>query len=190
MTQASDYENLLRVCRSRKSCRSFSARPVARECLDKIVELAATSPYASGSKTWEIEVITDREKITALAAAVRRRCGELGNKVDPDFRKEFLEYSRSFTAFETAPAVLIPAFKDRRTISLALPGQGLESFERDNSVKSISCVSMLALLAAESLGLAACYMTGPLLAGGEIAKIAGLRPGREPGALIPVGYKG
>lgn len=190
MTQASEYENLLRICRSRKSCRSFSARPVARECVDKILELAATSPYASGSKAWEIAVITDREKIKALAETVRRRCAELSDNADPDFRKEFMDYSRSFSGFETAPALLIPAFKDRRTISLALPGRGLESYERDNSVKSISCVSMLVLLAAESLGLAACYMTGPLLAGGEVAKIAGLRPGREPGALIPIGYKG
>ena len=50
-------------------------------------------------------------------------------------------------------------------------------------------VERLRRLGDESLGLGACYMTGPLLAARELAKLAGLKPGREPGALIPLGYK-
>jgi nitroreductase len=47
---------------------------------------------------------------------------------------------------------------------------------------------MLILLAAESLGLGACYMTGPLIAGEELAQITGLSAGQEIGAIIPIGY--
>jgi len=189
MTATDKYESLLELCKARHSCRAFSSSPVAREDIDKVLNLAAASPYASGTKSWEIMVVSDLEKIKAMALAVRKRCAELGERSRDDFRKEFLDYSRFFTSFETAPVLLIPAFRDRRSLSLELPGQGLESFERENSVKSISCVSMLVLLAAESLGLGACYMTGPLLAAEELGKLAGLRPGREPGALIPLGYK-
>lgn len=183
------YKNLLKLCESRHSCRSFAKRPVAREDVARVVKAASLSPFASGSKSWEIVVVDKAEIIKEMAAAVRRRSEELAAKMDSDDKAVFLTYSRFFTAFETAPVVLVPSFKDRRGVALMLPDEGLEAFERENSVKSISCACMIALLAAESLGLGACYMTGPLLAAAEIAKLAGLKPGREPGALIPLGYK-
>jgi nitroreductase len=67
--------------------------------------------------------------------------------------------------------------------------QDILQWERDNYTKSISCVAMMVLLAAESLGLGACYMTGPLIAQNQIMEIAKTKPGREIGALIPIGYK-
>lgn len=187
MSQA--YDNLLKLCETRHSCRSFAQRPVAREEVEKVVKAGLLAPFASGSKSWEIVVVDKPAVIKEMAAAVRRRSEELAAKMDADDKIVFLTYSRFFTAFETAPVVLVPAFKDRRGIALMLPDEKLEAFERENSVKSISCACMLALLAAESLGLGACYMTGPLLAANEIAKLAGLKPGREPGALIPLGHR-
>jgi nitroreductase len=183
------YEELMKLCSARHSCRSFDTRPVSAEDVQRVVKAAAAAPFASGSKSWEIAVVDRSAVIKEMAAAVRRRSGELAAKMKNEDRKEFLDYSRFFTAFETAPVVLVPAFKDRRTLSLLLPGEGLEAFERENSVKSISCACMLALLAAESLGLGACYMTGPLLAAKDLGRLAGLKPGREPGALIPLGYR-
>ena len=183
------YDSLLKLCEARHSCRAFSPKPVPPDDVARVVKAASLAPFASGSKSWEIVVVEKQEVIKEMAAAVRRRCAELAGKLNPEDKAEFLSYSRFFTAFESAPAILVPAFKDRRALSLLLPGEGLDSFERENSVKSISCACLLALLAAESLGLGACYMTGPLLAAGELAKLAGLKPGREPGALIPLGYK-
>jgi nitroreductase len=61
-------------------------------------------------------------------------------------------------------------------------------WERDTYVKSISCVAMLILLAAESLGLGGCYMTGPLLAEKHIKATLHIKQGRDIGAIIPVGY--
>lgn len=59
----------------------------------------------------------------------------------------------------------------------------------DNHAKSIACVAMLTLLAAESLlGLGAWLMTGPLLAGNHLRSAIGLRRNQHIGALIPVGY--
>lgn len=183
------YANLLKLCEARHSCRAFAGKPVPREDVERVVKAALTAPFASGSKSWEVVVVDKAAVIKEMAAAVRRRSEELAAKMQEDDKGVFLTYSRFFTAFETAPVVLVPAFKDRRGVALMLPGEELEAFERENSVKSISCAAMLALLAAESLGLGACYMTGPLLAAAEISKLAGLKPGREPGALIPVGYK-
>jgi nitroreductase len=65
----------------------------------------------------------------------------------------------------------------------------LLQWERDNYVKSIACVAMLILLAAESLGLAACHMTGGLIAEDALGPLAKIRKGRSIGALIPIGYR-
>ena len=189
MTGTPEYEKLLKLCRARRSSRAFAAKPVSRADVERIIALAAASPYASGAKSWEILAVDDGAKIKAMAQAVKDRCAALAAGLDGEYKKEFEAYSRSFSAFESAPVVLLPAFRDRRTLSLLLDRPDLAAYERENSVKSISCAAMLVLLAAESLGLAACYMTGPLLAAEEIGKIAGLRPGREPGAVIPVGYR-
>jgi nitroreductase len=69
------------------------------------------------------------------------------------------------------------------------PTKELMVWERDTAVKSISCVCMLILLAAESLGLGACYMTGPLIAEHIIKNHIKIKPGRSVAAIIPVGYK-
>jgi nitroreductase len=190
MNGTPEYESLLKLCRARRSCRAFAAKPVQRADVERIVALASASPYASGSKSWEIIAVDDKAKISAMAQAIRSRCATLSAALDGDYKKEFEDYSRFFSAFESAPVVLLPAFREKKILSLLLAKPELAAYERENSVKSISCAAMLALLAAESLGLAACYMTGPLLAAEEIGQIVGLRPGREIAAVIPLGYKG
>ena len=122
-----------------------------------------------------------QEKVRATAESMERESADL-----------FVKYSQNFMFFREAPLLIIPYFKVTPVMRSLLRESVTESllqWERDNSVKSISCVSMLILLAAESLGLGACYMTGPLIAEREISEILNIPPGREVGAIIPIGYK-
>ena len=64
----------------------------------------------------------------------------------------------------------------------------MSDWEKDNFVKSISCVAMLVLLAAESLGLGSCYMTGPLIAEKQIKEFLGIQENKVIGALLPIGF--
>lgn len=187
-----NYEVLKSICQGRKSTRCFSAKEVPDEAIQKIVDIAKTSPYASGLKNWEIQVITSRDKITKAAECVNARALEMSSSVKEDFKGFFMNYSKSFTVFENAPVLIVLTFR----ISPIMAGMMRQNatsealqWERDNFNKSISCVAMLILLAAESLGLGACYMTGPIIAQHEIMKIVGSKPGREIGAIIPIGYK-
>jgi len=184
-----EYDALKSICDSRKSTRSFSGQPLTDEQIFAIREIALTAPYASGKKNWELMVVTDRTVIRELAGIVAACSQEMGERVRGDYKGMFLEYAEHFTAFEYAPALFIPVFKVQPSLSLMLEGVSNEvaCWERDNYVKSISGVTMLVLLAAESLGLGACCMTGPLLAEQEIARRIGVRRGFEVGAVIPVG---
>ncbi len=186
-----DYDTLLKICESRKSTRVFDNAPVPEEIIEKIKKIAVTSPYASGRKNWDVNAVTDRDLLRAMAQVVEERVHAIQENIRPDMREPFAAYARNFTFFASAPAVFIPTFRAAPSLSLLLPNPGEEllQWERDNSVKSISCVAMLVLLAAESLGLGACYVTGALIAGRELAELIKIPKGRSIGAFIPVGYK-
>ncbi|MCL1811950.1 MAG: nitroreductase family protein [Treponema sp.] len=190
------YEALLSLCQKRHSTRAFSAQPVSEEQIEKIRTIALTSPYASGRKNWELIVITEKETIARMADAVRDQTAIIASQIRAGFAGDFLAYAGNFTVFTQAPAVFIPAFKNTLSLSLMFDRnkdignkEEIAKWEHDNYIKSISCVSMLVLLAAESLGLAGCYMTGPLIAEKTLGDIINVKPNRSIGALIPVGFK-
>lgn len=185
------YQLLKTIAQSRESTRTFSEKQVADEEIEKIIDIAQTSPYASGKKNWEIIVIKEKEQIKAVSEVVKSWIEAYSKEVREDFRESFLNYSKNFSSFENAPVILIPVFRNSRSISLMTASDDPEiiEWERDAWVKSISCVSMLILLAAESLDLGACYMTGPLIAENKIKEIIPIKPGRSIGAIITIGHK-
>ncbi len=187
---ASNYENLLSICERRKSVRQFSDKAVAAADVERILKIAYTSPYASGRKNWELIAVNDAEQIKNIAALVKNSVSHLEKKIKEDYKEGFRQYAESFVFFENAPVLIIPAFRTAPALSVMLnkPDGIIDQWERDNYVKSISCAAMLVLLAAESLGLGGCYMTGPLLAEDEIGKLIKTKTGRNIGAIIPIGY--
>ena len=57
---------------SRQSCRNFdAARPVEREKLKKIMEAARLAPSACNGQPWRYSVVTNGEKVRALAKATQ-----------------------------------------------------------------------------------------------------------------------
>lgn len=184
------YEQLLELCLSRKSTRVFDNRPVPLEILEKIRTIALTSPFASGRRSWTLTILQDRSLISSGAEIVRKKIASVATEIREDMREGFIEYSHNFLHFSSAPVLVMPVFHPSPSISFMIrnPGESLVLWEHDNAIKSISCVAMLVLLAAESLGVGACYMTGPLLAGEELGKCFGVPPGKTIGAVIPIGY--
>lgn len=189
------YHCLKEICNNRKSNREFLDKAVPEILLNQIKEIALTSPYASGKKNWGLDIITDKNIFHKIAQSIRRKNEEITNCIRDDFRDGFAKYAENFTFFENAPAVFFLNY--RSSASLSLMFENIESenhlekileWERDNYVKSISCVAMLILLGAESLELGSCYMTGPLLAEEEIKEILKIKKDRRIGAVIPVGY--
>ncbi|MCP4154265.1 MAG: nitroreductase family protein [bacterium] len=205
------YDNLFTIFNERKSHRDFSPLPVPEENIAKILAIAKTSPYASNKKNWEVKVVTDRELIETLAATVQLVAEQQARKIRADLRDSFLAYAASFVFFRRAPLLLIPVFRVGKAFTYMMgdtsgtghtpgAGQGSEGgecrenhfspsqWEHENYVKSISCVCMSILLAAQSLGLGSCYMTGPLIAEQELNPQLNIKKGRRIAAIIPVGF--
>ncbi len=185
-----DYCSLYTLCKSRKSIRDFATTPLTHEQIQRLVDIGRTAPFASGRKNWNIHVITDREKIDRMASAVDQESAQLKNYILPEYADKFGGYANYFSLFKKAPALFIPVFRVSPTLQILLGNHctpEMATMERDNMVKSISCVAMLILLGAQSMGLGACYMTGGLVAGQKLQKMLELPPGQEIGAIIPVG---
>jgi nitroreductase len=183
------YENLKMLCQKRKSVREFEDKKIPDEVIEKIIQISTTSPFVSNKKKWDVIAITDKKIIKECSEVVRNRIRIMEKKVRSDLVEDFKSYSRNFYFFENAPVIFILTFRISHGLSILLPEPEIIEWERDNFVKSISCAGMLVLLAAESLELGTCYMTGPLIAEKEIAEILKIKSGRNIGAIIPAGYK-
>jgi nitroreductase len=184
------YESLKTLAERRKSIREFSARDVSDSDIQKILGIAQTSPYASSRKNWGIEVIRDRECISRAAEAVDAKCVLLRSQLRGEYSEMFASYAANFSIFRNAPVVLVPYFRISPTVSSMLQSENdsVLTWERDTFIKSISCVTMMILLAAESLQLGACCITGALIAEDELLDIFNIKNGRHIGALVPLGY--
>ncbi len=185
------YKAFNAICNNRKSYRQFSKKPVADDLIKKILDSASTSPFASGRKNWKVLVINSEIEKKTMLEVVEREIEKIAAEIEPDMSDIFLRYADNFRQFAKAPTLLLPIFRVTPVMHSLLRNNitpAIKEWERDNSVKSISCVAMIILLAAESLNLAACYMTGPLVANDELTKIAKLPSGYEIGAVIPIGH--
>ena len=184
------YHSFKTLCGQRKSVRDFADQPVSSEDIERIKQIALTSPYASGRKNWNIIVVDDKATIQKMAEVVRSRSEQLKERLQEDFVESYSAYAEHFSVFEKAPVIFVPIFRISPGLSYMLqePDDTILQWERDSYVKSISCVAMLILLAAESLGLGGCYMTGALIAEEEIKKVIHIKKGRNIGSIIPAGY--
>lgn len=191
-----DYAVLKRIADNRKSVRKYSDKPVSEEDLLRIIDIAKTSPVASGRKNWDIEIISDKAILHEISARINEYFLEFADNIKSDFRDDFIEYSKNFTFFESASSVMFLMYRvvptTSRSVDKSIANDELlskiEIWEKENSAKSISCAAMLVLLAAESLGLGACYMTGALLAEERFIELVSNKQGRRIGAIIPVGH--
>ena len=184
------YDNLHELCRMRRSVRNFSDQPVDKAIIDKIMDVALTSPYSTGRKDWEILVVDDPQQIRDISNAVKRQVARTLAGVKDEFVSSFENYSKYFYSFAGAPVLLVPTFRILKGTSFMFKEEepGVSELDRDGTIKSIACVVMLVLLAAQSLELGACFVHGALIAEDEIGKLVKIKPGRNIGAIVPIGY--
>ncbi|MBK8801286.1 MAG: nitroreductase family protein [Fibrobacteres bacterium] len=183
-------EDFLDLCRARRSAREFL--PVALDALQvaTLLECAKSIPYASSRKGWDVVAIVDAFAISEAADAVDRAAQRWAGRIREDLRCEWTSYSRNFSSFRGAAAVFATVFRPSPGLAAMVDGPDAwaEAFDRENHIKSISNATMALCLAATSLGLAACPMTGPLLAREDLESILHLPRGRELAAFVAVGY--
>jgi nitroreductase len=178
----------MRLLRQRRSCRSFAPDPVDETALQILAEAFSLAPQAGGERNLRCAFITDRAAIRGLAergmAAFAALCE---NMASPFFREETARYGERFFWFGEAPALAVvscrrpPAFLTEMTGDKAPLVWGGEL--------SAAMAAFALLLAAESAGLGACPLTGPLVVWHKMETLLEL-PGRDALVLlVALGHK-
>jgi nitroreductase len=175
------------LLRRRRSIRKFQSRPVSREILEQLIELACTAPSASNRQDWLFTVVTSDALKRSMADRVRYCWNEILRRNEHLPMKEEIEkYCSGFGDFEMAPAVI--AVSAARTNSVQQHLLGDYAPVVAGSIASAAMAAENLMLASTALGLGSCCMTGALAAGEELEKMLGIEKRRTLVCLVTVGY--
>jgi nitroreductase/NAD-dependent dihydropyrimidine dehydrogenase PreA subunit len=75
-----DAAALVRLMRSRRSCRNYLDRPVERELLDDLITIGTTAPSGTNSQRWTFAVLPDRPTVVGMAERVAEFYAALNRK--------------------------------------------------------------------------------------------------------------
>ena len=91
------YKEFEKLVRTRQSCREFNDKSVDKQTVMEIAELAMLSPSACNSQPWKMYVVTDAEKVSAVAESLQERG-----------RNAFVSKAKAFIAVSEKQATLKP----------------------------------------------------------------------------------
>ncbi len=191
-----DTALLVRLMRSRRSCRRFTQEPVPRQVLDDLVRIAITAPSGTNSQRWTFGVLPHRQAVLRLAEAVGKFFAGINRKAaNPLLRllsRQLAGYYREY--YEKIVEALRQWHEEGRDRLF----HGASAVILVGSLPGASCPKEDALLATQNILLAAHAMgLGTCLIGFAVAAIAGdrslgsllgLADGEQVHAVIALGY--
>jgi nitroreductase len=183
-----EYTELLNLIKSRRSIREFTAQSVKREDILRILEAARWAPSNHNRQPWKFLVFEDAQKIRDLAECVRAHLSaklKALPAIAADYANEMIEYA---TFFAQAPVLIVGLHKRPISASASvLEGVSNPSLVSGEPLSVAMAVQNL-LLAAQTLGLGTCVLTGPLLVDQAVMEHLKIPPGLDLNGLISLGY--
>jgi nitroreductase len=185
--RSSTAAELLALLRTRRSVRRFRPDPLADGEVEALVEAAACAPSAGNRQAYRLLLVSSRDRIEAMAEAVRAEVARLRAAMREDVRPGAGAYLDSFLHFAAAPLVVAPIYRSGPDL-LAATGAAPAAARGDaDALASVAASIQNLLLCAHALGLGACWMTGPLVAVEALEKMLEVPRGWSLSALVPVG---
>ncbi|MEM0353262.1 MAG: nitroreductase family protein [Archaeoglobaceae archaeon] len=169
------FECLERIIKERRSHRFFLEKPVEREKLEKILELAMWAPSAMNRQQWFF-VVVGKERMKSLRDAIAKSY----NSILPRLQKFFAETPKVISITEQF-------FKTLGNAPVVIFAYYTPTGDDFADLQSVCAAIQNLLLSAHALGLGACWMTGPVHMEEEINKELGIRD-KKLVAVIPIGY--
>lgn len=181
-----DAADCLQLIRSRRSIRDFGERKLDRCEVEQIIEAARWAPSNHNRQGWKFIVFENQQEISDLAQSVRTCLTGLladAHRLAVAHADELIEAA---TGFEAAPTVILAMHKKHPALGGELLDKATSELAFGEALSTAMAVENM-LLAAHSMGLGACVMTAPLLAGDVWALLADLPAGFEPTCLVALG---
>ena len=77
--------DLVRLMRSRRSCRNYKQKAVTEDILEDLVRIGTTAPSGTNSQAWTFTVLSERQQVAALGSQVAAFYRDLNNKAENPF---------------------------------------------------------------------------------------------------------
>jgi nitroreductase/Pyruvate/2-oxoacid:ferredoxin oxidoreductase delta subunit len=82
--------DLVRLMRSRRSCRNYRPEPVPLAALEDLVRIAVTAPSGTNSQRWSFTLLPERARVVALAEGIRGFFQDLNRKAEKAWLRTLL----------------------------------------------------------------------------------------------------
>ncbi len=82
---------LIRLMRSRRSCRNYTDKPVDRSLLEDLVKIGVTAPSGSNCQHWTFTILPNRQGVTALGSRIALFFKRLNRLAEKRFLRGFLK---------------------------------------------------------------------------------------------------
>jgi nitroreductase len=184
---------MLEWLRSRRSVRTFTAEPVAKQVLVRVLEGAITAPSSTNRQPWRFTVVSSSAMREKIVEAVATRTTEMRAIIARGHHAEdFGDYGDFFhEPLADAQVIVIPQYREYPDLIanlIASGGGDPTEFSTASAMQaelvSTSAAIMTLLLQAHAEGLGACMMAGPMVAKREIHALLGIEePWRMVGAI-------
>lgn len=171
---------------SRRSVRRYRDQPVPPELVEQLLEAAVWAPSAHNRQPWRMAVITTAQTRHDLAQAMGQRLradlaadGVAAEAIERDA-------TRSYSRLTGAPLLVVMCLTmaDMDTY----PDAQRQRNEWTMAAQSVAMAGQNLLLAAHSLGLAACWVCAPLFCPDVVRAVLELPQDWQPLGLITAGY--
>lgn len=192
--------DLIEAVINRRSVRKYQDKEVPDELLIKAFEAARFAPSGGNFQGWKFVIVKNKELIVKIADAHQEKLNIITDWPEArEFGDAPVQYRQKATFFRHAPVLVAAVGGQYQSVSdkiLSRRGEG-DPFVREmmtrrncapSRVEQIGGFVAHLLLIFHSMGLGACWMTGPLIAKKEIEELLGISEGWDFMALVPVGY--
>lgn len=194
-----DFSALEELLKARRSIRRWKSTPVPEELLARAVEAASWCPNSGGKQPYHVYVVTSREKIAEIGAAVQEVTDFLASLPSDELDRKTVErWQKNSAFFVNAPALVAVSASIYQSIADKLqaankdnPRVAVINRSREIAASRVQTVGAFVdhlLLAFHTLGLGAVWMSGPAQAKDAVEKILGMGEDEDFVALVPVGY--
>jgi len=175
------HDQVVQMLRSRRSVRHFKNRPVERETLQRLIEIARYAPTASNAQLLEWTVINDREKIRGIAEDV------------VNWMRQVLEKDPEPASAPYLPLLVAAWDMGLDTVLRSAPGLIVASApgEDNNGMVDLTLALSYLELAAPSLGVGTCWaglLQGAILSHSPLRQTVGIPEGHPHHYPMMIGY--
>lgn len=188
---------MLEWLRSRRSVRTFSAEPVARDALVRVLEGAITAPSSTNRQPWRFTVVRSAALRARIVSAVAQRTAEMKAIIARGHHAEdFGDYGDFFhEPLAAAQVIVIPQYREYPDLIANLiasgggdPARFSTAAAMQAELVSTSAAIMTLLLQVHAEGLGACMMAGPMVARDEVHALLGIEPPWRMVGAIAIGH--